>query len=920
MRPALFSTLAILLLAVPAPGALSAAEPAPPPPAPVEADKHKDPAHVAALKAAAGRWKLRNATERLVRSGATGQHDLFWEILELFEKQEKARKDADLVKVMEWLLFSVNLRSDRDLGPSATRHLPGLVPELGRKLLAARLGDWVERRARHHVGQDPWTWPAFSGKNRKQLAAAAAQLLKTGPRHNPLTRIWISAALLAAGGKGAEKEMAGTWKKLRQRMPSRAAATTAAVASSLAGCGVKAGLGLLLQVAEEDLDRRKQAAAGRKPLPQPGVPSRWGSRHWPQTLLRFQALLGWIQPAGGHYTEERARAEIAAGRKWLKANIARLTWNPKTARYEGGAAQAGMEVLIEAARALRKDYGYRDVDEMAARRVKASSALFNLLAAMSHNQQMAADRNAATVALELVKMAGRSSLSSWGPTPKRFFDQLNSLPKPLAARLFAAAFGDLLRGTRTHNLYSLSAAREVDPGLVERACLQLRPEFKKAYERAAEGKNRVAELEAAMRYMYLGGSITHAELSALLSKCAKSGRYSKNQVKAWMDIMVGAGRTAGLRVCLALAQGESAGGGSYYMRQFGRYAGWYGSRQHSLPDPRTELAKAIEWLPKNEARLKWNKALGRFTGAGAPGSEKLRKIAAGIDKRWGLKIDPATLGQRDGARRLFSEIVALGARKPEIGKDKKLMALLDDLVEPGRIMTDTLLRKKLMVEVPRFSPELGGKYWADFVRKRLSVSGHYSRPSGFSHTRLSREYPGYRRAALQEACKVLKPEFKKAWESSSREKVDARIRKGLAYVAVGGKLAEIGLEALLKEAEKLGSTRRLGLSAWASAITGLGSVEGLELLLVDATHEKAIRAMTFGTYRYAAGRSKDRYGRDLHRLSQDELLKRIRAEMVWLRANKKNLKFDHANGRFKLPGGKVKPPNGGNDERGPDVF
>ncbi len=923
-----------LVLVTAAASAFAAAEPAPPPAPPAAGEakpvkKPKGPAHVVAMKTAAERWKIKNASKRLLTAGATGQHDLFWEILELFEKQEKARTDTDLITVMSWLLFDVSLRNDLDLGPAAARQIPNLVPELGQKLLVARLGDWVTRKAADRAGRtgnEPWAWAEFSGKNRRHLATAAAKLLETGPRHNPLTRIWISAALLAAGGKGADKELATTWKKLKQRVPSRAPSVTRAVATSLADGGVSSGLSLLLNVTGDELDRRSEAAKkGKRPVDPRyrRFRARYGSTSWPLTLTRFYSLLGWIPLSTSQYNEERARAALTTSRTWLKANLAKLKWDPEAHKYQGGAPQAGMEEFFRAASSLKKKYAYGDVDKLVARQLTPGTALLNLLSMMNNNQKMARDKDAGAVALKLLAMSGTTVFAAGSSSSNQFFERLKPLPKPLAAALYAGAFGDILRGAKPYSTSGLSIARATDPELLSQACAKLRPDFKKAYELAAKGTDKRATLDAAMRYLFLGGDIPHDQLVALI-KNASTSTYSLNtHIRVWMEAMLTSGRTAGLRVCLARAQLDLAASSSstHYIRQFGRYVGWYSKSQYRYPDAKTELAKALKWLPANESKLKWDKLLKRFSGAGAPGSEALLKNAAELEKRWGLKIRGENLGQRDGARKLFSEIMELGGRKPEIGKDEKLMALLAGLVEPGQIMTDTLLRKKLMVDVTKFSPKLGAEHWAKYIKANLiGTGGHGGSPSSLTTTSLDRAYPGYNRKVLPEACKALKPELKKVWEASANEKIYTRLRKGLAYVAVGSTLAEIKFEALLKEAEKLGSTTRLGLHYWGSAITALGNVEGLELTLIYATSTQHSQAHRYGAYLYAVGKSKDRYGRDLFRLPKDELRKKIHAELKWLRANKKNLKHDPATGRFKLVGKAVIPPDNGGKDPGPDVF
>jgi hypothetical protein len=901
----------------------SAAEP-PPPPAATPAVKI--PAHQKAMAAAAERWKMKRAVKRMKRPGATGQHDLFWEILGLWEKQEKSRADADLVASMDWLLFEARLWKDPDLASAAAKRIPNLVPALGQKLIVARLEAWVGRQASRYSGNEPWRWREFQGKNRKHLGTAAEQLLKTGPKHNPLTRIWMAAALLAGEGPGAEKEFASTWKLLHDRLPSRAPGLTQRVALSLANGGVKGGLKLLLDVAQDELDRRARAAkpgaAGTGRPIRSRHYARPSSRFWPVTLTRFYSLAGWLPPTRSQYTDSRARASITTSRKWLKGNLTKLSWEIKTGRFTGGAPQPGMEKFFKAAAALKAKYGFNGADQMVSRGIAPSGALNNLLALIAAKPGLARDENLGPVAEVLVERSGETIFHTSSRSGESLFARLARLPAPLGVNIYAAAFGQALRSTRQYSTSRLSLAARADPAVLQAACLKLKPEMKKDYQAALKGTDSGAKLEAGLRYLFVGGEVPQSRLSELVKNATASSYSKRAHVKTWMDYMINAGMARGLRLCLALAQAESTTGGTSYMRTFGKYVGWYKSNQYRFPNAKSELAKALKWLPANEARLKWNKAARNFSGASAPGAEALLKHAAEIEKRWGLEVRAAAGDGRDGARKLFSEIVAIGLKRPAAGKDPKLMALLECVIEIGQVKTDTLLKKKLMVEVPKFSPEVASKQWAKYLRENLTGAGRYrSSPSTLTSRALEREYPDLNRAVMPTACKLLRPEMKKAWKDSAKDKIDERIRKGLAYVAVGGTLKEIKFEALLKEAEKLGSTTRLGLRTWGPAIAAMGNLDGLKLMLIYAERTRQSAAYSVSRYLYLVGKTKDRFGRDVFRLDKAKLAQRIKREKRWLEANRKNLAFDLKTGRFKLTGKEIKlPDDGGKKDPGPDVF
>jgi hypothetical protein len=869
------------------------------------------------MKAAARRWKMKSAVERLRIPGAAGQHDLFWEILAIWEKQAKARKDKDLIAVMDWLLFKVGLWKHTDLGPAAAKQLPDLVPEIGKRLLVARLGDWVVRQAGSFRGGEPWTWPEFAGKKRKHLATAAAELLQTGPKHNPLTRIWIAAAMLAGGAEGADKEMAATRKLLKQRLPSKFSGVSATVAISLAGTGVTKGLALLLDAAEAELDDRDKRAKSPDPRyrARPHGAYRPASRGWPTPLVRFYSLVRWMQPPGGAQTNERARGALTEAREWLKANLAKLKWDPAARRYAGGEPQAGLEKFFKAAAVLKEKYGYEEVDRLVDRQVSAASALARLLALADAKPALTGDENFAAVAAELIKLGGDALLRAGSSSSQDFFKKISKLPRPLAVEFYVSVFGDALRSTRRYNLSRLSLAQHADPAIFRAACEKLRPEFRKACETAAKGSDSGAALEAALRYLYVGGDVPQEKLTELVKSVSASSYSQRSHLKTWSETMIRSGMARGLRVCLALAQEESARSGSYYIRAFGKYAGWYTRNQYRYPDAKTELARALKWLPANESKLTWNAAEKRFGGAPAPGAEDVLKHAAEIEKRWKLNVRAASR-ERDAARRLFSEVVALASRNAEAAKDPKLMALVEGLVVIGRVREDTLLHKKLMVDVPKFNRALGARFWANYLKEKLAATTrHRSGPSGL--TMLDRTFPGMDHSILPEACKLLRADAKKAWAAAANLKIDEKVRAALSYVAVGGTLEEVKVRDLFKEAEKLGTLTRLGLYYWGSAVAALGNVEGLELILIYA--EKNPRAASsLGKYMYMVGKSKDKYGRDLWRLAPGGVKQKIGEEMRWLKANKKNLAFDAKTGRFKLKGAEVKPPPGG--KKDPEVF
>jgi hypothetical protein len=892
--------------------------PAPLPPRPPVAEEPPPPASYPdkELEAAAGRWKLQRAAERIRRRGAGGQHDLFWQILALWKEDEKARADKDLVAVMDWLLFTARLWRDKDLGPASAKQVPELVPGLGERLLEARLEEWVSAATGRRGANPPWGWPEFSGENRARLARTAGKLMETGPRHNPLTRVWIAAALLAAGGESGAREMAEARKALAENLAGRYDTVVADVGRSLATGGVKAGLPLLLDVAADLL-----ADSGHGRIRRPTTVA-----GWPATLVSFYHLVGWFVPS----SPGSARGAIAGARAWLKTSGEKLSWDAKAGRYVGGAPQPGFEKFQRAAAAIEKRHGFECRKRLSPGPGQGRAALQLLLefvALAGKKADLAAEEDAAELAAGLASLAVESA--SGVQQAAETLEKLHAAGSAIPVRVISEVLGPNLAHPSANRRGLISQfVNWPSRGLLEAGCRRLAPDLERRYAEAVKAGDPEGVLTAAMGALYAGGKVPQAELVGHVRKAAP-GTTSGSTVQWWAQTMIVAGRKGGLRLCLAQARAGLAdnGAGNRYgspLQRFEVAVGWSDGRRPRVRDTEEDVARAERWLDANESRLKWDAARRCFLGAPPPGAEHLVAAGEAVEKRYGLKLDGLlAAGGRDAARKLFSEVLELMEKNPAAAADAELGEVLTSLVEVGGIMEDRILRARALVKVPKFNRPLGVRLWAAYMRESLNVNVGGGRVVGLSSglCYLDRQFAGLDRSVLIEARATLKEEFGKRWAESGKLPFGTRTVYALAYVYVGASPEEVKLDELLAEADKLGEAgRRVMLSSWGMAMVEAGNRSGLEVMLRGARMLKTSRAHDLGMYLYMAGRSDQRWNTKFHRLGEAELIKKIDEELAWLKANADGLAFDPAAGRFKLRAGGVKPPPPAQGEKEPEVF
>jgi hypothetical protein len=876
------------------------------------------------LAAAAARWKIKDAANRIRQAGAAGRHDLFWEVLTLLEKNDKARTDADLVAVMDWLLFKAELWKHKDLGPAAARKIPKLVPALGERLLEARLKEWVSLAAVRYGGGDPWTWPEFSGKGRKRLGKAARRLLATGPRHNPMTRVWIAAALVVAGEKNAGKELAEARRLLAERLPSKVNLVTLSLGNSLAAGGAKECLELLLDAAENYAMRLHPLPAPadrlRGPEALPGGRGKllegdgevsakpyYRRSYWPAPLTRFYSLVGWIRPADMTNLKEK----IAAARKWLGANGAKLDWDAKTKRFSGGAFQPGLEAFHKAAAALKKKSGFDVVAGLSAGTHNAIGALQQLLAFGEKDAAAAKTAEFREVARGLIHLAG-NTLSGYQTA---LMSKLSVLAPELATEVYISLLRSALVQVGSGGYYRLSSLNGVKPKVIEAACAKLLPEFKKCYESAAKSSDAAAKMYAGIAYLCVGGKLSQDEICRLLDDGFKTRLSYKHQLTQVAASMTRSGRTAGLRVMLAVARSESVTNGhnrhSKMLYLFRQLVGW-GNRPATAGSIGGQVRKAEKWLDEHEKSLKWDATKGRFVGALAPEIEKLNRLCTAVEKRWGLKLRSDLSDRRTGHERAARAIVDLVRRKPKAADDENVEGLVEELATD--ILSTRFGAGRMLVDLPKANRKLGTRLWTAWIRRQLTV---YNGSIGIALSRPEHTLQGVDLSLLPEGCKPLVKSFQANYENALKGKASTqeKLRKALACAYVGGTVEESVVRKLMKE-----NSARRGIHdeyRWGSALAIAGRKLGLKVLLWTAADRPKSWAFTIGRFDYLSGRT-DKKNARFHRGEPEEKVRaKVKARLEWLKANDAKLVWNAKTGRFKVNGKAVEPAN---EENGAEVF
>jgi hypothetical protein len=650
----------LLVTAAPALPAAAADRPATPTAQPQTEGRPREavpPAElVKKMEAAARSWDLKDAAGRLARPGADGQHDLLWEIAKLGEKAPKARQDQDLLAVADWLLFEAGLwREPLLVGAVAT--VTSFAPEMEAKLLGQRLKVWISLAAPAANAKEPWLWPEYRNEHSKALARAVKDLWKEHPRNNPIVRAWMAAALAAVDLDEGTSQLSEARQALAQDLPAQAKQLDYAIANSLANGGAKAGLPLLLELANAEIAKAGEPTAPRAgggpvrpsrrgvlvPGAAPGTAAEAPPTFAP-TLNSFDGYTGWIPCARGAFSPslssfyglagwipsllpeaDSAAVRTAEAAKWLKENFAELDWDQNVHRFVGGRPQPGLEPLLRSAQAVDKKFSAGCMAALAVLN-GLEAAVVRVVGIME--QQPAAARGKVLrdfllVATDTVRRAHGESLC----TPKwreALYVKLPGLDRDLGVELWQGHIrNQLLRCGQQGptGLADLSVRYlGVDLTLVDQARRALEPELRQVLKK--EDAAPTDALRHNLAYLFAGGKVEDGRLVKLLEAAKPENPMERHGVRVWASVLSAFNEPSGLRLLLLDAKADP----EMLPRCLSDFEYLTGLSELAYDKKLEELGPAersarvdqdLRWLAANQGKLSWDPAKRRFGGAAA---------------------------------------------------------------------------------------------------------------------------------------------------------------------------------------------------------------------------------------------------------------------------------------------------------------
>jgi len=832
----------------------------------------------AALKALGEKYKIENASERCSTPGAAGQHDLFWELISLCEKDEKARADADVGSALQFLLFRANLARDPVTAEVATRKLPLLHEDIGAKLLDDKLKHWMTNTSLNANGSEPWFWPEYADIDRKALNKAVRRLAATGPKHNPVAKMWIALALLSADDPDAAKEIAAARTNLQKNMPAQAGSLYQNAIRGMAENGVRAALPWMLQQAEQEIAESAQ-------MPE--------HQRFNNSLPRIYQLLGW--PASNN---PNPKQDFPRVKEWLDKNIAGLKWDRNRRRFLADAPPPGMEALYTAAQTVEKAHGIKCLDLLLTGGGNEALLLevFKLIQAKPETAKDAA--------------VGELLVAVFGSANRQYVreDMVTQLNKIIAvnAELGAKLWAQIIRQSFVQNPQygPANLTRQLtkgDAAAVNAAFAMLAAEYQKEFEAAAKTGTPDQLLALQLQALYCGAKLEKKALAPLLEKAGADWTRRDGKLGQWASSMVRAGRTAGLRLQLLQAEREIAAGveaqNFHTVRNFQHQAGWGDEYERSALTPQEQLARAEEWLNRNEAKLKYDENNQRFTGALSPEKEQLAALLEPFQKKYKLAEVSMSGNVRTIARTAFNALMTLLQANADAAKDESVGALVCALMDAGQMRQDESLASRLLVELPKYSTAAGVQVWSRTIRR--SIDEGLRNNSVYSIVNTDRRYITQQPAIVAEARKALAPEMLKLWQDSAKDTPQQKLLKGVAALYVGAEITIDDLAKVLKDLEAVGDDSRRGVPQAAEEIVKSGNASGLSLLLLGAQTLPESRTGYLGRFEQLI--SYDGGGMRVHQLNEEQVTKRIEYYFGWLKENAGKLVWDPKVQKFKPP-------------------
>ncbi|HYG73711.1 MAG TPA: hypothetical protein VEK08_01660 [Planctomycetota bacterium] len=841
-------------------------------------------------------WKLKDFRARLLKSGATGRTDAFWELLNLCEADAKARGDADIAAVMSWLLFEAQLLRDVNLAAPLYIKLPVVLPELGVKILAQRMESSLANIGLNVSGHEPWLWPDFREIDKTALLTAAQRTFEQTPKNNPLVRLQLAATLLACGGGDAPKEFSAARLAVEKSHPQQARQCLTQLVEGLVNAGVKDALLPLLDLAEAD------AAEG--PVTAPVSGSFRGSDARPRTAQStlFRAL-GWIQQSSWQYPQNDGtqRIELPAARAWLEKNAAAQTWNSKKKVFTCDSSPPGKEALYAAAKVFEQKYGFEAIDRLVAGPQELNTIIKELIALFERTPEAAKDPAGADLLLGLLEARGGREGVMYDDRSLMLV-QLPKMDAKLGERLWVYALRKALSRDGTETVFQ---SLEPDPAVVRAACLALLPEYQKAFDSAVAAGNSAGVLQAGMQMLFLDGRPDEAKMLEHMAKAPLewvSGRR-EGKLHRWGFTLFNARRMGYLRYLLMLGAKDVASyrakrGDAHPIGQFQHICSWNDHTDGNPGSGEEQLALCRKWLEENESKLMWDRERHRITGARSPAKAQL---AATIEPltALGFKMDDLMnavgYAEQEAARRMLESILGTVQPTADAAKNAAIAKAIFALADVSKASENDDHSRKLMAAVSRISREAGVEALTAMLSRELELTVKNNSTGRLSM--LENRFIGVDPAVLSAAREKLAAQYRKKVEEPEATTAHERSINLVHYLWLGGELDIPRLEKILADLNKTGGERRIDFEQWAKVIGDTGNLSGLRLLLALAKVNPASRMMTLARFESFCGF----YNSVNRQLVPREPDARLEFVANWFATNEKEIKWSPERRSFVAP-------------------
>jgi hypothetical protein len=666
------------------------------------------------------------------------------------------------------------------------------------------------------------------------MLAAVRRLKETGPKHNPLARLWIAAALVAVDDPEGPKLFAAETQAVEKSHETQASAIVSRVLESLCQSGVKGALLLYVDLADRQITEMRAKTPPEE-------------RAWESTpLAQLYHLLGWPQPQAQMRRVDRtrlegkidAKAELTRAKEWLTKNIAALSWDPQRRRFVYDVPPPGMETLYPAAKAVEKKFGLNCLDRLAQQQYGDTSQLIGeIVNLMGQNTEAAKDAAVGDLLLAILDQPASRNVYQY-ESRSLLLLQLPKLNRELGVKVWARVLKTALSDETPMTDTLFGGDQRPDEEVVRAACALLLPEYQKAYTDARAAGNVEVALRAAMQQLYVGGKPDRKEVAALLDKAPVTWVAGRNEgtLSRWSYAMSNAHRTGYLRLLLISASREldsyrPGQGGNHPLSQFQYTCGWGFNNDGAAGTGAEVLATCEEWLDANEARLKWDSRQNRFTGAPSPAIAALLKVTEPL-QRHGLKAeellnDPASgRNQQESVKKLLEAVLKLGEANAEAAKDPEWAKAVTSLAVRSRgqnwtEVTDLSLETRLV----KLNRESAVSLLAERYDKRLEKSKQ-TPPYGIDARQ------GIPLDVLNEARARLLPKYQKLYEEAAKAAPAERCLRTLNCLYLGGQLDDASVQKALGETQGGMHNGEVQVAAWARGICESGNPAGLRVVLL----------------------------------------------------------------------------------------